>query len=104
MFRTVLFWCHLAAGVIAGVVILIMCVTGALLAFEKQLVAWADTRHYVEDTNHGPRLPVSNLIGRVQAAYPDAVPTAVTVPADTARPVAVALGQRTVYVSGSTGR
>ena len=44
--RKVLFWCHLAAGVTAGVVILIMSVTGALLTYEKQIIAWADTRHY----------------------------------------------------------
>ena len=43
-FRKVLFWCHLATGVSAGVVILIMSVTGGLLAYEKQIIAWADTR------------------------------------------------------------
>jgi uncharacterized iron-regulated membrane protein len=104
MFRKILFWCHLVAGVTAGVVILVMCVTGTVLAFEKQLVAWADTRHYVEDGAGAPRLPVTTLVARVQAAHPDAAPTGVTVPADPSRPVAVALGQRTVYVGATTGR
>ena len=36
--RKVLFWCHLAAGVTAGVVILIMSVTGVLLAYEQQII------------------------------------------------------------------
>lgn len=31
--RNVIFWCHLAAGACAGVVILIMSVTGVLLAY-----------------------------------------------------------------------
>jgi uncharacterized iron-regulated membrane protein len=44
--RKIIFWCHLPVGVIAGVVILIMCVTGVLLSYEKQITAWADTRGY----------------------------------------------------------
>ena len=44
--RKIIFWCHLPVGAIAGVVILIMCVTGVLLAYEKQITLWADTRNY----------------------------------------------------------
>ena len=36
--RTVFFWLHLTAGLLAGVVVLIMSATGVLLAFEKQVV------------------------------------------------------------------
>ena len=36
-FRTIVFWIHLAAGVTAGVVILVMSVTGALLALKPQV-------------------------------------------------------------------
>ena len=35
--RTVFFWLHLTAGLLAGVVVLIMSATGVLLTFEKQL-------------------------------------------------------------------
>ena len=43
--RTVLFWAHLAAGTVAGVVILIMSVTGVALTYEKlmpddRIVQW----------------------------------------------------------------
>ena len=40
--RPVLFWTHLIAGVSAGVVILVMSVTGVLLTYEKQMVALAE--------------------------------------------------------------
>jgi uncharacterized iron-regulated membrane protein len=43
-FRSVLFWMHLAAGTAAGVVILIMSVTGVALTYEKQVLEWADRR------------------------------------------------------------
>ena len=37
--RKFLFWCHLAAGVSAGIVIFIMSVTGVLLTYERQIIA-----------------------------------------------------------------
>ena len=40
--RKILFWCHLAAGVTVGAVILIMSVTGVALAYEKQIIAFAE--------------------------------------------------------------
>ena len=57
--RTVLFWCHLVAGVFAGVIILTMSVTGVLLTYERQMLLWADTRGL--DTSAPPgtaRLPI----------------------------------------------
>jgi uncharacterized iron-regulated membrane protein len=41
-FRKVLFWTHLTAGVTAGLVILVMSVTGVLLTYERQITEWAD--------------------------------------------------------------
>jgi len=43
-FRRILFWLHLATGVFAGLIILIMSVTGVLLTYEKQILGWADRR------------------------------------------------------------
>jgi hypothetical protein len=37
--RTLIFWPHLIVGVSAGMAILLMCVTGALLTYERQLIA-----------------------------------------------------------------
>ncbi|MGH9141613.1 MAG: PepSY domain-containing protein [Vicinamibacterales bacterium] len=36
--RSIVFWLHLAAGVTAGAVILVMSVTGALLALKPQIL------------------------------------------------------------------
>jgi uncharacterized iron-regulated membrane protein len=46
MIRKSLFWLHLIAGVLAGIVILIMSVTGVLLTYEKQIIAWAESDNY----------------------------------------------------------
>lgn len=42
LFRTALFWLHLAAGLVCGVIIALLCLTGTALAFEKELTAWAE--------------------------------------------------------------
>ena len=44
LFRSVLFWLHLTTGAVAGVVILVMCLTGVALTYEKQMLEWADRR------------------------------------------------------------
>lgn len=41
-FRKIIFWSHLLAGVIAGVVVFVMSVTGVLLAFEAQITRLAE--------------------------------------------------------------
>ncbi|CAA9308199.1 MAG: hypothetical protein AVDCRST_MAG11-1305, partial [uncultured Gemmatimonadaceae bacterium] len=42
--RLAVFWCHLAAGVFVGLVVLAMSATGVLLTYQRQLTAWADAR------------------------------------------------------------
>ena len=66
--RKIIFWLHLPVGVIAGIVILNMCVTGVLLTYEKQITSWADTRGYrsappATQTQH---LPVETLITKAR--------------------------------------
>ncbi len=107
-FRTAIFWLHLAAGVTAGAVILVMSVTGVLLAFERQITEWADRSapgHQVEAPAPGTaRLPVETLIGGASGT-PSAPPSGVTVQSDPTAPVAVSLGRdKTVFVNPYTGK
>ena len=88
--RKIIFWCHLPVGATAGVVILIMCVTGVLLSYEKQITAWADTRGYRSappsaETRH---LPVDTLIGKAREAR-NANPTSVTLKSDKSAPAEI---------------
>ena len=94
--RKVIFWCHLPAGVSAGVVILIMCVTGVLLSFEKQITSWADTRGYsvAPPTAGTQHLPVETLIARAREAR-GASPTTVTLKSEPAAPAEIAFGRET---------
>ena len=104
--RRVIFWCHLAAGATAGVVILIMSVTGVLLAYQKQIERWADTRGYTI-TRPAPdahRLSVEALVERAREAQKGAAPTSVIVYAGEAEPATVSFpGGRNLFVNPYTG-
>lgn len=82
--RVLIFWLHLAAGLTAGACIGIMCFTGTALAFEKDLVTWAerDARRVSPPAAEAPRLPLEDLAERVAAARPEARPSAITLSRD----------------------
>ena len=101
--RTIIFWPHLIAGVSAGVVILLMSVTGVLLTYERQMIAWADS-HFrsVPPSPEAPRLPLETLLGKF-AQEPDLVPTAITIGSTSDAPVVLTIPQRTIYADAYTG-
>ncbi len=76
--RSVLFWLHLACGVVAGAVILIMSVTGALLTYQRQITAWADMRGYRSEPAQacGVCRPM-RCVAKVAESRPDLSPTAI---------------------------
>ena len=55
LFRSVVFWMHLVCGVVAGVVVLIMSITGVALTYEKQMLEWADRGAWTAPSPVGAR-------------------------------------------------
>jgi uncharacterized iron-regulated membrane protein len=104
-FRTVLFWTHLACGIAAGAVVLIMCVTGVALTYEKQMLEWADRRAWTAPSPSDARpLSPETLLAGVQAAQPGTAPISVTVRADRLAPATVTLeGNKALLVNPYTG-
>src|SRR5262245_17285669 len=101
--RTVLFWTHLAAGVLGGVVILVMSFTGVVLALKPQIQNWVDREARIV-TPAGARLAPSALLAKVKEARPDAVPQSIALDADPAIAASVGLaGAGTVFVNPYTG-
>lgn len=104
--RQVLFWVHLVAGVIAGLAIGVMCFTGTTLAFQKQLIDWADAdaRRIAAPAADAPRLSLEELARRLRENKPGARPTAIVVSNDARSAVAFSLGRdATLYVNPFTG-
>ena len=74
-FRKILFWAHLVAGVVAGTVILVMCVTGTLLTFQQSALRFIERdQRFVSPAPGAARLDVDALLAQVRLAVPDAVP------------------------------
>ena len=90
--RKTIFWLHLITGVIAGLVILIMSVTGVLLMYQKQITAWADGAT-VQVVESAARMEIDALLAKVQEVETKA-PTTVMVSSDPAKAVAVSWGAR----------
>jgi uncharacterized iron-regulated membrane protein len=102
--RPFIFWPHLIAGLVAGLVIFLMCVTGVLLTYERQLIAWADSGYRsVKPASAAHPLPVDTLLARLRGAHPDIAPTTVTLRSEEEAAAAVATGQRTLYVDRYSG-
>jgi uncharacterized iron-regulated membrane protein len=105
--RKVFFWIHLAAGVVAGLVILVMSVTGALLALEPQATRFAERaqRTVVPPTPRPERLGPEALLASVLRFRPEARPTAVTLDAGPTTAAVVAIGREGVlHLDPYTGR
>lgn len=67
MFRKILFWMHLCSGVSAGLVILMMSLTGVMLTYERQLLAFEDRVYDRTPLAEESRLPLDTLLGLAQS-------------------------------------
>jgi len=97
--RPVLFWLHLAAGTVCGLVIALLCLTGTALAFEKELIAWAerDARQVAAPAPGTPRLGVDELATRLRATFPGAKPGNIVVSRDPLTAVAFPVSRTEGY-------
>jgi uncharacterized iron-regulated membrane protein len=101
--RTLLFWPHLIAGVLAGAVILVMSVTGVLLTYERQLVEWSNRDfRSVPPSGAAARMPVEELLAAVARSGGGEGAT-VAVGAEATDPVVISAGPRTFYVDAYSG-
>jgi Uncharacterized iron-regulated membrane protein len=113
LLRSTFFWLHLAAGLVCGLVIFIMSFTGAVLAFEHEIVEWAerDLRRVEPPAINATALPLDELIAKAReaATAPEAESAprvaGVTVSSDPRDAVAVNFGRDlgTYYVDQYTG-
>lgn len=103
--RKLFFWLHLAAGLAAGLVILIMSVTGVVLMYERQIINWADRGFRVSPpSSDARRLPIDTMLARIRDAK-GGLPTTIALSADRAAPATVTFGRSgPFYADPYTGR
>ena len=104
--RSALFWVHLAVGIAAAVVILLLAVTGVILTYEAQLNEWA-LGGYRADPPAPDVAPLGldELLARVTGGQPDGLVTSVALKRDPREPAVVELDDgATVHVDRFTGQ
>jgi uncharacterized iron-regulated membrane protein len=102
--RPFIFWPHLIAGICAGVVILIMSVTGVVLTYERQLIAWSNSHlRSVPPAGDATRLPVESLLENARKQHPDRQITAITIGSARDASVVVATSDGDVHLDAYSG-
>ncbi len=97
-FHRLIFWGHLIAGLLAGVVILSMAVTGLIISYEAQLLDWANRDLRVTPPAAGTtHLDIETLLAKVHETKPDLNPSGITWKADPAMPVTLSLGKEGIF-------
>lgn len=95
LFRKILFWMHLSSGVVAGVLILVMSITGVAMTYERQMIAAAGERNHVNVEAGAARLSADELADKARKAYSGNEPLSLVFDANPAAPVTVSAGRQT---------
>jgi uncharacterized iron-regulated membrane protein len=93
MVRSTIFWIHLVCGVATGLVVLMMSVTGVILTYERQILAWADKATYAAPAPDAKRLPLEELVAAAKLRRPEFAPTSIVVRNEPGAPVVLAAGR-----------
>jgi hypothetical protein len=91
--RRVLFWAHLTCGVAAGLLILLMSVTGVLLAYERQVIDSAARRNRIDPAPAAARLDADTLAGIARGRLPAGARVNLVFDVDPAQPVSAQAGR-----------
>lgn len=94
LLRKILFWIHLVVGVATGLVVLLLCLTGTLLALELPITNWADRRTVTAPTEiHGPPAVEPLFVAAAEARGGQA-PQSVKIGRDPRDPAVASWGRR----------
>jgi uncharacterized iron-regulated membrane protein len=94
LFRKILFWMHLSCGVLAGILILVMSVTGVAMTYERQMIAAAAKRNHVSASAGQARLSVDELAAKARELDAEGE-LSLVFEAEPGAPVSVTAGRQT---------
>ena len=104
MVRKTIFWIHLGCGVVTGLVVLMMSVTGVILTYERQMLAWQTRDFHSEPAAGADRLSIESLLASVTRAEPDLQPSSVQLSSNPRAPALLAAGRAgSRYLNPYTG-
>jgi uncharacterized iron-regulated membrane protein len=93
MVRSTIFWLHLVCGVAVGLVVLMMSVTGVILTYERQILAWAEGAALPAPAPDARRLTLEELVEAAKLRRPGFTPTTIELCNDPDAPVVLGAGR-----------
>jgi uncharacterized iron-regulated membrane protein len=97
--RRILFWIHLSAGVVAGIVIFTMSLTGVILAYERQITRWADHEFRIKPSPAQQIFTASEIIANIHDVEKKS-PSGLTIRRASDSPAELAFGRdRVIFVN-----
>ena len=103
MNRRTLLWLHRWVGVLAGLVILIVAVTGGALVFQQDWNRWLHPELYPKSGAHGPMQPIAQALDVLHQSHPEARVDGVRPPRDDRDALLLFAGARVMHVEPHTG-
>ena len=104
MFRKTIFWLHLTCGVSAGVVVLMMSVTGVVLTYERQAQVWEDRSYYTEP-EAGQQVMTADQLIAASRSLEEFEPTSLILSSDPTAPAVLRQGRsQTQYLTPYSGQ
>ncbi len=91
--RKTIFWLHLLVGIVAGCAILSMAISGMLIAWQRQIVDFAERGFCVPARSVTEVLPPETLLAKAAAAKPGLSLVGLTLRSDPVRPATVTYGR-----------
>ena len=96
--RKGIFWFHLICGIIVGAVVLIMSVTGTILAFEHQIVEYAEHNvRKVAIPAQAIRLTLDEIVAKASEVKPESKVSSVMVKSEPNASVLVSFGREDAF-------
>ena len=94
MIRKTIFWAHLVSGVLAGLVIFMMSLTGVILTYERQIENWFARADYLPVSQQTTQsLPIESLLDLGLLSSPEFTPSSVVITNDPGAPVSLNAGR-----------
>lgn len=89
MHKKFLFKVHMVLGLTAGVILLIMGITGAMLSYQKEILKYINKDSYVVEVPSTKRLSSKEILEKFEQKFPDAKINAFSFSSDENRSVAI---------------
>ena len=79
--RRVFYEIHLWLGVVSGIIVFLVCLSGALLVFREEIIRFIDPgKYYVSVPADGQQMAMDDLIAKVESQNPGMKVTSLTIP------------------------